>query len=268
MKLTVILPVYIGTTVGQYYRSLDSLLNQTVKDFVILIAIDGPISLSLSDAIAESESCYDRIKVYNSEVNLGLGGILREIVGQVETEYLARMDSDDFSLPDRIEKQMQYLLSNDLDILGSFISEGVVNGKKVLRKVPLNQSGILRRVKFRSPFNHVTVVMRTSILFKENYEPCLFAEDWYLWLRLLKRHPELKVANLPMPLVEVNTDNYIRLTGPRRFKIDKDYLRIFRDEGLIPWYSFVMNLVASFIVRVLLRGRVAWLYKRFLRSIE
>lgn len=265
-SITVIIPIYKGTKAKSFISAVDSILNQTLKPEQLIIAVDGPIDSELQNEV-NRYSTNPIIRLVLSKDNIGLGRILKYAHSFVETELIARMDSDDVSALNRLEIQFKYFIENDLDILGSYISEGDLQNNKVIRKVPLDKKGILKRLQFRSPFNHVTILMKKSILLeKQNYEDCLYAEDWYLWLRLLKYHPELKVANLPNVLVTVNTNDYKRLSGVSRFRFDLKYLNKFYRENLIGLNAYVIYLTTSFLVRILLGKRAKWFYINVLRS--
>lgn len=264
--ITVIIPIYLGTDLGAFVAAIKSIFDQSKKADKIIIAIDGPLKEELKLQIEEYANRKD-VDIVESEVNIGLGRILKLAQSHVNTELIARMDSDDISMPDRLEKQLKFLRDHDLDILGSFIQERSKDGNTYIRKVPLSKEDILDRVEYRSPFNHVTILMKKAVLLEnENYEDCLYAEDWYLWLRLLKNHKELKFANIPDITVDVNTDEYSRLNGYRRFKFDMQYLGKFKREGLIGWLPYWINVISSFIVRLILGKRAKWFYTKILRS--
>lgn len=265
-SITVIIPIYSGTETEAFTKAVNSILNQSLSPEKVIIAVDGPINDTLYKRVQDYKNI-PIVNVIESEKNIGLGAILKLVLKSVKTELIARMDSDDVSEQNRLEIQYKYFLENNLDILGSYITESSSSGKKYIRSVPLTKRDILKVSEFRSPFNHVSVLMRRTVLTElENYEDCLYAEDWYLWLRLLKRHPELRVANLPVPLVKVNTDDYVRLQGLRRYNYDKKYLKKFYTEGLIGLFPYTVNVISLFFVRIIMKKYVKWIYTRLLRT--
>ena len=103
-EISVIMPVY--NTEEKYLReAIESILNQTFKDFEFLILNDGS-----TNNVQEVLESYDdkRIKIIQGE-HKGIGYALNRLVQLAEGKYIARMDSDDISLPERFEKQYHYL---------------------------------------------------------------------------------------------------------------------------------------------------------------
>ena len=106
-KVTVLMPVY---NCEKYLReSIESILNQTFKDFEFLIINDGS-----SDKSAEIVESYNdnRINFVQNEKNIGLAASLNRGLDIAKGEYIARMDADDISLPERLEKQVRFMETN------------------------------------------------------------------------------------------------------------------------------------------------------------
>ena len=115
-RLTVALPVYNG--MPYLVPAVESILSQTLQDFRFLIIDDGSI-----DGSADYLDSLDdpRVTVIHQE-NRGLGATLNRAIELCDTEYLARMDADDVSHPDRLERQLLHMESHpDIGLLGSQI---------------------------------------------------------------------------------------------------------------------------------------------------
>ena len=107
-KISVLMPIYKG---DEYLSAaVDSILNQTFSDFEFIIICDDPTEKTrqILDKYKQSDS---RIRVYYQERE-GLVNSLNRGCSLAQGEYIARMDADDISLPERFEKQVKFLDSN------------------------------------------------------------------------------------------------------------------------------------------------------------
>ncbi len=113
------------------------------------------------------------------------------------------MDSDDICIPERFQLQIEkFKLENDLSVVGGGIVEFVndINNVVGMRTVPTKHADIIKFMKRRCPFNHVTVMFKKSaVLNAGNYKHLLYNEDYYLWIRLFQEGA--KFANLAGNLV-------------------------------------------------------------------
>ena len=112
--VSVILPVYNDET--NIEKSINSILNQTYKNIELLIYNDGSYD-STQKIISSIDS--PLIKIFSNNKNIGLTKALNFLISKSSGEIIARQDSDDISYLDRIEKQVDYLLSNKLDAAAS-----------------------------------------------------------------------------------------------------------------------------------------------------
>ena len=111
-KLSVIMSVY--NSEENLSDSIESILNQTYKNFEFLIMDDGSSDNS-SEILGEYAKKDNRVKIFKNSDNLGLTKSLNILISSSKGEYLARQDSDDISSKDRFEKQLNYLSLNNLD---------------------------------------------------------------------------------------------------------------------------------------------------------
>ena len=107
-KVSVLLPTY-NTKEDWLKESIESVLNQTFQDFEIIVLDDG--SKTSPEAVIKSFND-DRIKFYINETNLGVGKTRNKLIELATGEYVAFQDSDDISLPTRLEKQVKFLDEN------------------------------------------------------------------------------------------------------------------------------------------------------------
>ncbi|MDK9560462.1 glycosyltransferase [Gallibacterium anatis] len=194
-KYSVLMTVYKKDKPQDFLLSLESMCRQTISPSEIVIVKDGPIPQSLQDII---DQCKEKYSIIFNEIQLpinkGLGLALNEGIEHCHNELIARMDADDYSMPQRCEKQLEAFMSNqELDIVGCSVSEFIddINNIVGYRKVPLNNKQIYQFAKKRDPFNHPTVMYRKSLLEKVGkYSDYRKNQDTDLWIRMLQNHAE------------------------------------------------------------------------------
>jgi len=197
-ELTVVMSVYNGEP--YLISAIESLQRQSIQDFEILIVDDG--STDRSSVILGHYARRDsRISVIRQE-NAGQTAALNKACGLVRTPYIARMDADDISAPDRFRRQLDFLNRDpEVALLGG-AAEYVNESGDVLFtvEVPTTDEEIRARLPSLNAFVHSAVVMRRdAVLAVGGYRRAfLYADDYDLWLRLAERH---KVANLAATLV-------------------------------------------------------------------
>lgn len=200
-KITVIMPTF--NRCEMLKEALASIQNQTYKDFELIIvddcSTDGTQKF-LEDAVSkDARIIYIRNKKhqhYNYGLRLGCK--------LAKGEYIARMDDDDFSLPERFEKQVKFLDANpDIAVVGTFFE---LMGDNTAVKVWVDNSKpeyCALDAFYRCPLCHPTVMMRKSFL-KEKHvgydAKALYAEDTMLWIDIILAGG--KIANIPEVLLK------------------------------------------------------------------
>ncbi len=189
--VSVVLPVYNGEM--YIAQAVDSILNQTFKDFELIVINDGS-----TDKTAEILNKYTdpRLQIITQE-NKGLVAALNRGIEAARGTYIARQDADDASLPERLQLQSHYLQQHaETVIVGSSMSvmnkQGTITHK---HSVLLHDPELRQELLIRSPFAHGSVMFKKSAaltagLYQQNFWP---AEDYELWLRLSEHG---KLANL------------------------------------------------------------------------
>lgn len=180
-KITVLMPVY---NCELYIKqAIDSILNQTFLDFEFIIIDDASTDETLSIIKSYHDS---RIKLIEKPLNTGYTNSLNYGLSIAKGEYIARMDGDDISFPERFEKQIDFLDKNpDVVVCGSFFK---VIGTDKVYAVCENHEEIKLAMLQDCPMGHPTVMMRKKIfreydlVYDRSKEP---AEDYDLWTRLL-----------------------------------------------------------------------------------
>ncbi|KQR91845.1 hypothetical protein ASG01_12630 [Chryseobacterium sp. Leaf180] len=160
--------------------AIQSVFNQTYKDWKLLLIDDGSTDGSLEIAVKYQND--SRVIIHTDGENRNLGYRLNQIPTLVTTKYLARMDADDIMHPEKIQKQLLILESNPhIDVLGtnaySIDEEGWVQGIRL----SYNSQKVLNKV---DSFIHPTIIAKTSWFLANPYDVrAVRLEDAELWYR-------------------------------------------------------------------------------------
>ena len=189
-SITVLMPVYNAEK--HLSEAIESILNQTYKDFEFLIINDGSSDQSESIINRYNDK---RIRYIKNNTNLKIAETLNKGISLAKGKYIARMDADDISLPERLMHQVDFLDSNpDVGVCGTWFRTTGISNRTV--RTPVDDPNIKSFLFFNSPFCHPSVMIRKEILLLNNitYEDILYAEDYLLWIKLSRC---TKMANIP-----------------------------------------------------------------------
>jgi len=269
-KVSVLMSVYVKEKPEYLQAALESVVTQTYPVSEIMLIEDGPLTEQLYDVLHVYQEKYpDIIRRFAFEENRQLGRALAKGVELCSNELVARMDTDDIAMPDRIEKQVAYMESHpDVHVLGGaireFNDEGTTDRVKLM---PKTQEEVLSYVKNRNPLNHMTVMFRRSaILEVGNYQHFPYLEDYSLWSRMLSKGYQIR--NVDDILVKARTSMALvgRRSGWAYFK-DFARLRKFQHElGLTSLLEYMIAMVGTFVM-IMQPGFIKELaYKKVLRK--
>lgn len=190
-------------------QSIDSMLCQTVPTDDFVLVCDGPLPEPLERTVEEYEKkCCGVMHVVRLSENQGLGAALNAGLSACRNELVARMDSDDISVPRRCALQLaEYERRPELSVLSGTVLEFENHTENVIseKKLPLTNEEIIHYAGLRNPFNHPAVMYRKSAVIQTGgYRQAPLHEDYDLWTRMLmKGYP---CGNLPDPLVYMRVD--------------------------------------------------------------
>lgn len=187
---------------------MNSILNQTIPTNDYVIVKDGPLTNELNDVIREYQNEFDNIHIIDLPDNIGLGAALNAGLHECKNELVARMDTDDISIENRCEFQLnEFEKDDELDIIGSYMFEFENNPNEIIatKTVPLTHDQIYKFGKRSNPFNHTTVMYKKSTLLKYgSYSTMRRGQDIELFTRLL--YNGIKGKNIEVPLVKFRTN--------------------------------------------------------------
>lgn len=245
-KISVIMGVFNGGK--NVSKAIDSILNQTYNDFQFIICDDASTDNSYN-IIKEYVSKDNRIILLKNEKNLGLAATLNHCLDHANGEYIARMDDDDIALPNRFEKQIDFLEANrDCTILGGGIrlfDEKGSYGTRITNKKPTKI-----HVYKGSQFIHPTVIMRKEALIEvKGYTVADYTrrtEDYDLWNKLYLAG--YKGSNLQEVILNYyeGRDSYKKKKF--KYRIDSIKLRnMWRKKLNIPFHIYINTVLKIFV---------------------
>lgn len=271
-QYAVLMAVYYKERPEYLRLAVESMLQQTVPPEEFVLVCDGPLTVELDQVISGFCTAYPELfRIHRLKENRGLGTALNEGLSQCRCELVARLDSDDLAVPERMQLQLEAMARNsEISVLGGQIGEFSESPEKIiaLRLVPTEETAIREFAAYRSPMNHTTVLMRKShILQAGGYEAVAGFEDYMLWGKLLA--DGRKLANLSNVCCKVRADAgmYSRRGGVDYFCHTVQMERLLLRRKLISPVQYFRNLGVRFAGTVLLNNslrRRAFL--RFLRQ--
>ena len=208
--IAVIMSLYKNDVLQYVKLAVESILNQTYKCFDFYIQYDGPIRSEVDEYLSDLKD--ERLKIYKRDENKGLAHSLNDLLAVVMPmgyEYIARMDADDISLPNRFEKQIEYLnIHKDIDCLGTWAIEITSNGDEYFRKqMPESNEDCLNLFRKRDPMIHPTVIFRREYIEKAGVYALdtFFGEDTMMWAQGFAAG--CKMGNVPEYLFRFRLDD-------------------------------------------------------------
>ncbi|EPN9836277.1 glycosyltransferase [Enterobacter hormaechei] len=204
-KFSILMSVYIKETYDNFTACYKSIIDNSLLPDQIVIVLDGPVNREIFGFIECEINKGIPITLVKSDHNLGLGSALNLGLEFCRNEWVFRMDTDDICINDRFEKQVMFIRNNkDVVLVGGHIAEFDENMEVMtgIKSVPLTYDDIIGFIKYRSPFNHMSVAFRKSaVISVGGYQHHHFMEDYNLWLRIVAGN--FKVANVNEILVNV-----------------------------------------------------------------
>ena len=272
IKFSVAMSVYHGDNPLYFDEALVSITErQTAMPDEVVIVVDGPVTQEINEVIESYRRQYSFFKVIRLTENAGLGNALKIALESCTYEVVARMDSDDISVPSRFEEQLGLLRANpEIDIIGGNIAEFIGDQKNVVgnRNVPENNDEIYSYMKKRCPFNHVTVMYKKSkVIEAGGYMDLFWNEDYYLWIRMAEAGCNMANTGTTLVNVRVGEEMYKRRGGSKYFQSECFLQKYMKKRGMISSGRYFINVTIRFIMQILLPNSVrGWAFRTFARE--
>lgn len=215
LKVSIILPVFNGSV--HLNLAIKSLLSQTLKNFELIIIDDHSTDNSLKIIKKFTDK---RIKLIVNSANLGLAASLNKAILISNADFIARMDQDDISYPNRIKMQLTFMKKNKIDLLGTWYQDINTQGKvvKTLRRLTSNQD-LKKALLINTYFCHGSIMFTKKSWKKTNgYNTQYnYAED-YDFISKVSQLDGSNIENLPKIL-------YYHRVNPKGMSLSKQKLQ-------------------------------------------
>ena len=249
MNFSVIMAVYKNDNVSYFERALESIsIDQTVKPKQIVVIQDGKVSSKIDEIITciENKCTEIEFSVLKKDKNEGLAAALNDGIALCKYDWIARMDADDISIPNRFELQIKAIENNrDIAVIGGDIAEfnEVPGDLHSERHVGKTIEDIRKMAKKRTPLNHVTVMYLKSAVLQVGGYSVDFGklEDYKLWVDLIAS--EVKIVNINNILVNVRVGSgFTSRRSNKREIYDWDNLQKYLiSTGIVTPFEALMN---------------------------
>lgn len=216
-KISVLMPVY---NAEKYLKeAIDSILNQTFRDFEFIIINDASTDKSKQIIMSYQDT---RIRYFENNKNLGVAKTLNKGLELATAKYIARMDADDISSSKRLELQYEEMnRDKEITVLASNFDVVDERGHFLYREnYAKSPEEIYYILQFRDCLGHPTVMFKKHIILNVfgGYNEDREAEDYDLWLRISSKY---KIFKLNTSLLKLRTSKNSRMGAMSR-KIDND----------------------------------------------
>lgn len=181
--------------------AIESILNQTFRDFEFIIILDNPKNKEHLQCLLQYEKEDCRVHFYVNAENKGLVASLNKALSLCKGDIIARMDADDIALPNRLEMEYDYMISNDLDMVGGLMVMIDEKGNTIysISKVPANPNKIKKALQFGQCLAHPTWMVKKKVYDHLNgYRNIPLCEDYDFTLRAALNGYKLSNVNQPV----------------------------------------------------------------------
>lgn len=250
---SLLMSVYRGDKPEQLELALASnLREQTLKPSQLVLVLDGPLPAELQEVVDRwAASSPVPVDLLPLEQNFGLAAALREGLAVCRYDLVARADADDYSLPERFERQVPLVASGAYDVLGSAMNEFAEDPQQVeaVRCAPARPEQVREVMPYRNPILHPTVVFRKSAVEAVgSYTEVPGAEDYWLWARMARAG--FVLGNLEEPLVAYRISQaYARRGGLRAYAQDFQIQRRLYNGGVLTKRAWARNMAVRSVYR-------------------
>lgn len=246
-RFSLLMPVYRADTVERVRRAVESgTVEQQRRPAELVLVRDGPVPEELE---AELDRLARELPVpvvrVDLERNAGLPAALNAGLGRCRHDVVARADADDVSYPRRFAVQLP-VVEAGADLVGASMHEIGDDERRplALRRAPVGERDILAVSRCRNPVSHPTVVFRRpAVLAVGGYEDVPLAEDYWLWVRMLRAGADVRNVAEPLVGYRVSAGSYERRGGWRVFRAELALQARLRGIGHVGFLQWVRNVV-------------------------
>lgn len=270
-KYSVLMSVYFKENPEWFDNSIKSMLEQTIFPDEFVIVEDGELTDDLDRVVEKYVKKFPNVfKIVKIEKNGGLGPALKRGVEECKNEFIARMDSDDYCLPNRIEKEFEMFDKDpDLGMVGTNVAEFTESIDNVISKVILPETNeeIIKFSKKRNPFRHPSILFKKSSVLKAgNYREYYLCEDYDMWLRMIRSGCKCYNIQEILTYMRISEDFYKRRGGIKYLKSINKFKKEQMSIGYFTKTEYIKSIVPHAIVCLMPNFLRDFVYKKMLRK--
>ncbi|GAB3768005.1 glycosyltransferase involved in cell wall biosynthesis [Nocardioides ginsengisegetis] len=266
VAISALIPVHAGVAVEHWEAALDSLIAQSMPADEVVVVEDGPVSRAHRVALDVRADRLPLVRIA-LPVNRGAGVANQAGLLAASGTWVAKVDSDDVSLPHRFEQQVRALESTGSDVCGTAMLEFVDDPHHpiALRPAPLSHAQIARRMRVNNPINHPSSIFRREdALAAGGYPDLRYMQDYDLFARMLRRGARMMNLAEPLVLFRAGAAMRGRRSASDFTRLEWDLQHRLRDYGIIGTPRMVANLCLRLAFRRLPEPVMREAYARLL----
>lgn len=230
-KVSVVMSTY-NENIEELTQSIESILNQTFKEFEFIIILDNPQNQEHIKILNEYVNKDIRIKFFINEENIGLAKTLNKGIEIAKCKYIARMDADDISLPERLEKQYNILENNkDIDIVSTNKINIDENGAELEKSgsLPTEDKEIKRILEKMSIIVHPSVMFRKDRIEQlGKYREFPASQDYDLWLRACNENYKFYIIDEYLIKYRIRSNNISNKNPLKQWVIHEYIFKLYK----------------------------------------
>ena len=223
----------------------------------------------LDEVVTRFKEQHEELQIVKLPQNQGLGLALKEGLTHCQYDIVARMDSDDISMPQRFSREMAWMEAHpETDIVGAWTDEFADASGKVIstRRLPETHEALLKFSRYRNPMNHPTVMFRKAAVERAGgYRHRELFEDYDLWIRMLQQGARFHNLQESLLLFRLSPQLYNRRGGRRYIHREIAFQRWMHEVGHISRMRLVANITVRALIRLIPERLREYSYLFFLR---
>lgn len=231
MLISVVMSVYNEPVV--YIReAVESVMQQTYRDIELVAIVDNPDNTDAIKLLENYRDSYKNIKIHINDHNIGLARSLNIGIRLSSGDLIARMDADDRSLPNRLEREYEFLKAGNYGMVSCLVeridSQGRVWGE--LKPFPNESKVIMGMLPAKNVVIHPTVLMKRSIVEElGGYRPYSSAQDHDLWLRMLSANVRIGILNEKLFQFRMHPNSVSSTKGYSQYLNEKHMKKMYKE---------------------------------------
>lgn len=268
---TVIMSVYNKVDPKYLKISINSILDQTYKTNEFILIKDGRLTEEQNKVIDEIVKKNSNLfKLFEFKENRGAGPAYNKGIEMCSNKWAAIMDSDDFAVKEKFEKQMLYLSEHgDLDAIGSNAVEFLdsINNVISTRIMPEKNDDIIKFGHGRCPLIQPTVIFKVDSVKKAgSYQESKLTEDYDLYIRMIMNGCKFYTYQEILYYIRTSADFFKRRGGFKYLKPILGFKYKYYKKGFFSTWQFLKTSISSLIVAIMPNFIRTYIYKKFLRK--